>query len=336
MVQNQIRQGEIEKRPLGSRQGLMRAQRLNAELREKRLAAVEQKHGPKVVDVAGSAAPTQAKPKRPVARTEFEQRVLEQRRERAEARRHGGQVMQPQVVPRVQSAGHAAVRRVAEHPAESAPVRRAAGRMTDPQMRRVAKRRPMPGVRLQATRTQITAETEVVEAPAPAPARPASTKLRRATPVASRVRRAERPLKRPVMTPEIKQRPLGQPRSAAGLTVGDMVADYQDYDPSEPNLPNDPELVEEPVQEPPKKRSPFLESVKVEKRPLSRRLAADEDIPGEIFDDFPENDPELEPPASEPEPRKRSVLPLIGLLSLTVVLGAVVGAVVYLCIFQQF
>ena len=332
MVQNQIRQGEIEKRPLGSRQGLMRAQRLNAELREKRLAAVEQKHGPKVVDVAGNAAPTQAKPKRPVARTKFEQRVLEQRRERAEARHHGGQVMQSQVAPHVQSAGHATVRRVAEHPAESTMVRRAAGRLTDPQMRRVAKRRPVSGVRLQATRTQITAETEVVEAPAPAPVRPASAQLRRATPAAPRAR----PLKRPVMTPEIKQRPLGQPRSAAGLTVGDMVADYQDYDPSEPNLPNVPEIVEEPVQEPPKKRSPFLESVKVEKRPLSRRLAADEDIPGEIFDDFPENDPELEPPASEPEPRKRSVLPLIGLLSLTVVLGAVVGAVVYLCIFQQF
>lgn len=332
MVQNQIWQGEIEKRPLGSRQGLMRAQRLNAELREKRLAAVEQKHGPKVVDVAGNAAPTQAKPKRPVARTEFEQRVLEQRRERAEARRHGSQGMPSPVALRAQSAGHAAVRR----PAESTTVRRAAGRVTDPQMRRAAKRRPVSGVRLQATRTQITAETEVVETPAPAPARPASAGLRRATPAAPRARRAERPLKRPVMTPEIKQRPLGQPRSAAGLTVGDMMADYQDYDPSEPNLPSDPEVVEEPVQEPPKKRSPFLESVKVEKRPLSRRLTADEDIPGEIFDDFPENDPELEPPAPEPEPRKRSVLPLIGLLSLTVVLGAVVGAVVYLCIFQQF
>ena len=56
----------------------------------------------------------------------------------------------------------------------------------------------------------------------------------------------------------------------------------------------------------------------------------------EVFADFPEDDPELEPPATEPEPRKRSVLPLLGLLALTVVLGAVVGAVVYLCIFQQF
>lgn len=96
------------------------------------------------------------------------------------------------------------------------------------------------------------------------------------------------------------------------------------------------EAVEPPAEAKPVKKSPFLESVKVEKRPLSRRLYHDENIPNEVFADFPEDDPELEPPATEPEPRKRSVLPLLGLLALTVVLGAVVGAVVYLCIFQQF
>ena len=145
------------------------------------------------------------------------------------------------------------------------------------------------------------------------------------------------------MTPEIEQRPLGQPRYEhlpAGATVGDALgATYQDFDPSEPELPTEAEFieaVEPPAEAKPSKKSPFLESVKVEKRPLSRRLYHDESIPNEVFADFPEDDPELEPPATEPEPRKRSVLPLLGLLALTVVLGAVVGAVVYLCIFQQF
>lgn len=145
------------------------------------------------------------------------------------------------------------------------------------------------------------------------------------------------------MTPEIEQRPLGQPRYEhlpAGATVGDALgATYQDFDPSEPELPTEAEFieaVEPPAEVKPVKKSPFLESVKVEKRPLSRRLYHDENIPNEVFADFPEDDPELEPPATEPEPRKRSVLPLLGLLALTVVLGAVVGAVVYLCIFQQF
>lgn len=322
MPRNQKPAPIIQKRPLGSRQGLQRAQKLNAAIRAKKVAAANVVRGPLMSDMTGKRGRTQSAPaqsaqaqtqqaqhqiqpaqpkivpRRPIARTEFEQRVLAQRRERA---KHGGAV--------------------------------ASGAVTDTSVLRpqVAK--------VKATHTRAVVETVQTEVATPQP--PVRRSLQR--PAAQTQRppaQAQRPLKRPVMTPEIEQRPLGQPRYdhlPVDATVGDALgATYQDFDPDEPDLPTDAELEAEIAPAPPQKRSPFLESVQVEKRPLSRRLYHDENLPNTVLEDFPVDDPELEPPATEPEPRKRSVLPLIGLLALTIVLGAVVGAVVYLCIFQQF
>lgn len=329
MPQNQKPAPIIQKRPLGSRQGLQRAQKLNAAIRAKKVAAANVVRGPLMSDMTGKrgrtqsapaqsaqAQPQQAQhqtqsvqpkivPRRPIARTEFEQRVLAQRRERA---KRGGAV--------------------------------ASGAVTDTSVLRpqVAK--------VKATHTRAVVETVQTEVATPQPPvrrplqRPPAQVQRPAAQTQRPPAQAQRPLKRPVMTPEIEQRPLGQPRYdhlPADATVGDALgATYQDFDPAEPDLPTDAELEAEIAPAPPQKRSPFLESVQVEKRPLSRRLYHDENLPNTVLEDFPADDPELEPPATEPEPRKRSVLPLIGLLALTIVLGAVVGAVVYLCIFQQF
>lgn len=370
MPQNQKQRPEIQKRPLGSRQGLARAQRLNAELKAKKVAAASQVRGPLMSDVrsgAGASAGTgtvgttgavgvagavgaarvanlpsaagantrrPVDTHRPVARTEFEQRVLAQRRERARTGSrlgHSGvdtSVLRPQTTrvratqTRLVAEMQTVQTTVAAGSAAGTAARSAAGAAGHS----AALRKPAPA-----------------HAPA-ARASATSVSASQAIPPLSRRRRRRQPnLKRPQMTPEIEQRPLGQPRYEhlpAGATVGDALgATYQDFDPSEPELPTEAEFieaVEPPAEVKPVKKSPFLESVKVEKRPLSRRLYHDESIPNEVFADFPEDDPELEPPATEPEPRKRSVLPLLGLLALTVVLGAVVGAVVYLCIFQQF
>lgn len=393
MPQNQKQRPEIQKRPLGSRQGLARAQRLNAELKAKKVAAASQVRGPLMSDVrsgasvsagtaqaagaAGTAGAARvvtpvsatrtstltaatatdtrrsASTHRPVARTEFEQRVLAQRRERARTGNRLGHssvdtsVLRPQttrvratqtrLVAEMQTvqttvaagSGAGALSGSAAGVATSAMAHAATGRNVAPHKSATAHK---PAARVAATH-ESTASIAAARATSP-----------RATSPLSRLKRSRQSnLKRPQMTPEIEQRPLGQPRYEhlpAGATVGDALgATYQDFDPSEPELPTEEEFVgamEPPAEAKPAKKSPFLESVQVEKRPLSRRLYHDESIPNEVFADFPEDDPELEPPATEPEPRKRSVLPLLGLLALTVVLGAVVGAVVYLCIFQQF
>ena len=371
MPQNQKQRPEIQKRPLGSRQGLARAQRLNAELKAKKVAAASQVRGPLMSDVrSGAGAPAGAgtvgmaraanlasaaganarRPvdtPRPVARTEFEQRVLAQRRERARTGNrlgHSGvdtSVLRPQTTrvratqTRLIAEMQTVQTTVATGSAAGAVARSAAGAVAGSAAGAVA----------HAAAGHSAALRKPASAHAPATrASATSASSSRATSPLSRRRRSRQPnLKRPQMTPEIEQRPLGQPRYEhlpAGATVGDALgATYQDFDPSEPELPTEAEFVEAvepPAEAKPSKKSPFLESVKVEKRPLSRRLYHDENIPNEVFADFPEDDPELEPPATEPEPRKRSVLLLLGLLALTVVLGAVVGAVVYLCIFQQF
>ena len=371
MPQNQKQRPEIQKRPLGSRQGLARAQRLNAELKAKKVAAASQVRGPLMSDVrSGAGAPAGAgtvgmaraanlasaaganarRPvdtPRPVARTEFEQRVLAQRRERARTGNrlgHSGvdtSVLRPQTTrvratqTRLIAEMQTVQTTVATGSAAGAVARSAAGAVAGSAAGAVAHAAAGHSA---ALRKPASAHTPAMRASA------TSASSSRATSPLSRRRRSRQPnLKRPQMTPEIEQRPLGQPRYEhlpAGATVGDALgATYQDFDPSEPELPTEAEFVEAvepPAEAKPSKKSPFLESVKVEKRPLSRRLYHDENIPNEVFADFPEDDPELEPPATEPEPRKRSVLPLLGLLALTVVLGAVVGAVVYLCIFQQF
>ena len=381
MPQNQKQRPEIQKRPLGSRQGLARAQRLNAELKAKKVAAASQVRGPLMSDVrSGAGAPAGANAiasvagagttavatgastlaaasganarrpagvPRPVARTEFEQRVLAQRRERARTGSrlgHSGvdtSVLRPQTT-RVRATQ---TRLVAEMQTVQTTVATGSAAGTVARSIAGATAGSAAGAVAHAAAGRSAALRKPASAHAPATrASATSASSSRATSPLSRRRRSRQPnLKRPQMTPEIEQRPLGQPRYEhlpAGATVGDALgATYQDFDPSEPELPTEAEFVEAvepPAEAKPSKKSPFLESVKVEKRPLSRRLYHDENIPNEVFADFPEDDPELEPPATEPEPRKRSVLPLLGLLALTVVLGAVVGAVVYLCIFQQF
>lgn len=394
MPQNQKQRPEIQKRPLGSRQGLARAQRLNAELKAKKVAAASQVRGPLMSDVrsgAGASAGANAiasvagagttaaatgastlaatsganvrRPvgtPRPVARTEFEQRVLAQRRERARTGSrlgHSGvdtSVLRPQTArvratqTRLIAEMQTVQTTVATGSAAGTVARSVAGATAGSAAGAVAG--SVAGAVAHAAAGHSTAgHSAALRKPASAhtPAMRASAtsaSSSRATSPLSRLKRSRQPnLKRPQMTPEIEQRPLGQPRYEhlpAGATVGDALgATYQDFDPSEPELPAEAEFieaVEPPAEAKPVKKSPFLESVQVEKRPLSRRLYHDESIPNEVFADFPEDDPELEPPATEPEPRKRSVLPLLGLLALTVVLGAVVGAVVYLCIFQQF
>lgn len=403
MPQNQKQRPEIQKRPLGSRQGLARAQRLNAELKAKKVAAASQVRGPLMSDVRSgasvSAGTTQAagvvgaagaarvvtpvsatrtstltaatatdtrrsaSTHRPVARTEFEQRVLAQRRERARTGNrlgHSGvdtSVLRPQttrvratqtrLVAEMQTmqttvaagSGAGALSGSAAGVATSAMAHATAGRNVVPHKSATAHK---PAARAAATH-ESTASIAAARASVADTTAAHATSLRATSPLSRLKRSRQSNLKRPQMTPEIEQRPLGQPRYEhlpAGATVGDALgATYQDFDPSEPELPTEEEFVEAmepPAEAKPAKKSPFLESVQVEKRPLSRRLYHDESIPHEVFADFPEDDPELEPPATEPEPRKRSVLPLLGLLALTVVLGAVVGAVVYLCIFQQF
>lgn len=389
MPQNQKQRPEIQKRPLGSRQGLARAQRLNAELKAKKVAAASQVRGPLMSDVrSGAGAPAGANAiasvagagttaaatgastlavaaganarrpvdtPRPVARTEFEQRVLAQRRERARTGSrlgHSGvdtSVLRPQTTrvratqTRLVAEMQTVQTTVATGSAAGTVARSVAGATAGSAAGAVAG--SVAGAVAHAAAGHSAALRKPASAHAPATrASATSVSSSRATSPLSRRRRSRQPnLKRPQMTPEIEQRPLGQPRYEhlpAGATVGDALgATYQDFDPSEPELPTEAEFieaVEPPAEVKPVKKSPFLESVKVEKRPLSRRLYHDENIPNEVFADFPEDDPELEPPATEPEPRKRSVLPLLGLLALTVVLGAIVGAVVYLCIFQQF
>ena len=397
MPQNQKQRPEIQKRPLGSRQGLARAQRLNAELKAKKVAAASQVRGPLMSDVrsgagasagvnaiasvagagttaaatgastlavaSGANARRPAGVHRPVARTEFEQRVLAQRRERARTGSRLGysgvdtSVLRPQttrvratqtrLVAEMQtvqttvatgSAAGTVARSVAGATAGSA-----AGATAGSAAGATAGSAAGAVAHAAAGHSAALRKPASAHAPATRASATSASSLRATSPL-SRLKRSRQPnLKRPQMTPEIEQRPLGQPRYEhlpAGATVGDALgATYQDFDPSEPELPTEAEFieaVEPPAEAKPVKKSPFLESVKVEKRPLSRRLYHDESIPNEVFADFPEDDPELEPPATEPEPRTRSVLPLLGLLALTVVLGAVVGAVVYLCIFQQF
>ena len=174
-------------------------------------------------------------------------------------------------------------------------------------------------------------------------------------------RRQPETLARPTMTPEIKQRPLGQPRYHEGLAVDTPVgelAGLADYEPRDSGAAESPAAAQSaatqldaaqseqasapaPEAEPapaPKEapQSPFLKSVQVEKRPLSHRVAPGEAVPSEVFADFDEHDAELTPPPPAAEPRKRSVWPLVGLILLTVLLGGAVGAAVYLLIFQEF
>ena len=379
MPQNQKQRPEIQKRPLGSRQGLARAQRLNAELKAKKVAAASQVRGPLMSDVrSGAGAPAGAgtvgmaraanlasaaganarRPvdtPRPVARTEFEQRVLAQRRERARTGNrlgHSGvdtSVLRPQTTrvratqTRLVAEMQTVQTTVATGSAAGTVARSVAGATAGSATGAVAGSVASAVAHTAAGHTAALRKPASAHAPATRASATSASSSRATSPLSRRRRSWQPNLKRPQMTPEIEQRPLGQPRYEhlpAGATVGDALgATYQDFDPSEPELPTEAEFVEAvepPAEAKPSKKSPFLESVKVEKRPLSRRLYHDENIPNEVFADFPEDDPELEPPATEPEPRKRSVLPLLGLLALTVVLGAVVGAVVYLCIFQQF
>lgn len=326
------------KRPLGSRAGMLRAQKLNAELAQKRAGGDVQRAveaptnvaaGPRRVTVFHSETTVTGITKgattkggatgglttarraeanaEQIARTDFERRVLEQRRQRAAAQKRSAQ----------RAAQGSA--RSAQRPAQSRvaqPAHRVAASTTARRPARSAAARSSAMTRAEATaRANETAEAE------------AAARAR------AQARRAQENLRRPVMVAGIEQRPLGARRDLAEMTVADL---NEDDSPDEmlELLPSD--FADKPQKEPKEeKRSPFLQGVKVEKRALSRRLYHNEDIPTEVFDDFGETDQELVP-AEEPTPRKRSVWPLIGLLLLTVILGAAVGAVVYLCIFQEF
>lgn len=382
MVQAGASKTNDGKRPLGSRQGVLRAQELNDRLRRQRVAqstagnSASQKRVEALnaslaakrqaaKTAAASAAVTDkitgasraGGTSRPVARTAFERKLLEQQRQRAAQAQRGSvqrgsaqraQVQRGQVQrgSQVRPAGQAR----AQGAVSAASAKSAASVKRGAKMPGQARARVVPDVAIgangaSARRAQPRKTAPVV---AEAKATPASATTKRAPVVpkqvatAARQQRQPETLRRPTMTPEIKQRPLGQPRYHedidANTPVGEL-AGLTDYDPYDLDATESPAATEPEVAPEPKKktpRSPFLKSVQVEKRPLSHRVAPGEAVPSEVFADFDEQDIELTPPPPATEPRKRSVWPLVGLILLTVVLGGAVGAAVYLLVFQEF
>ena len=136
------------------------------------------------------------------------------------------------------------------------------------------------------------------------------------------------------------RRPTRLSAAAAGMTVGEMMAQQrvttrkvvEKFD-DEFGLIEESEIVREMVGAPvPKKaqKSPFLNSVMVDKRPLGKGAERNSSPNRRTVQPVRRIEPmEVVKPES-----KKSAFPLVGLIILTIIVGGAVGAAVYLFLFQ--